>query len=321
MKTEKILQLSAFLILLCIVNSLISQPADTVRSTQQAPQQIKLNTFVEKSTVPLNGIVIFRVELSWPGELSRYQIEPVSQPILTNLLLEGSGSENRLEPVGDGQFMAVKAITYRLKPLEMGMAYIDGVVIKYKDRQTGEEDQLKSQRVMVEISEPVAENGTGKVRSYVYLSLLIIFFAAILYFIIVYFRKKKQVRESVVPVISLPEAYLNRLGQEVDPRGTNLNEMTGLLSQIFREYLNQEFGIHTRESSTKEIVSQLNELNLDETDRHNLVGVFEKLDLIKFAGKNVDAADFTNIYGTIEAFLIKRKQLLDNRQVEIKEEE
>lgn len=319
MQTKILQRLNGFFILFLLVNLLHSQP-DSLRKPSEGKQLIQLNTYLETSKVPRNRPVVFHIELSWEGDLSRYQIEPVSQPILTNLLLEGSGSENRLEPLQNGKFRAVKSITYRFKPLEMGMAYIDGVTIKYTDRQTGQEDKLTSQRVMVEIVDPLPEADGGSVRSVIYLILLVVFFAVILFFVIIYFKKRRQARESVVPIVPLPEIYLNKLSQEVDPRGTNLNEMTGRLSKIFREYLDQDFDIRTRESSTAEILEKLENLDIDENDRSNLRSVFEKLDLIKFAGKNVDPADFTNIYGTIEAFLLKRKQVYESNQAELKED-
>jgi len=75
---------------------------DTSKFNFSESQQIQLRTFVESSSVPQNRPVIFHVELSWVGNLGRYRIEPISQPILTNLILEGSGSENRLQPLEEG---------------------------------------------------------------------------------------------------------------------------------------------------------------------------------------------------------------------------
>lgn len=309
-----------FFILFFVFTLLHSQPADTTQSNPNKPQKIELKTFVESSTVPLNRSVVFHIEVSWEGRLNWYRIEPVSQPVLTNLLLEGSGSENRLDPLPNGNFKATKSITYRFKPLEMGMAYIDGVDIKYINQQTNQEDHLNSQRVMVEITEPIPENSGGTLKAFVYIILLVLFFGVTAYFLFVYVRKRKKARHSQAPIIPLPELYLSRLTQEVDPRGTNLTEMTSRLSRIFREYLSEEFEIHARESSTSEIESQLRELEVDETDRQKIVDVLGKLDIIKFTGKNMDPADFTSIYGTIEAFLIKRKQMQDSNQVELKEE-
>lgn len=285
-----------------------------------AGQQILLNTYVEKSKVPLNGNVILHIEVSWPGKLNRYQIEPVSQPILTNLLLEGSGSENRLLTLEDGSLKAIKAITYRFRPLEMGMAYIDGIVIRYSERETGDEENLSSQRIMIEILEPLPERSSNRFQAVIYIVLFIIFFGITTYFILKYFQKKKQVRQNGNSEISLAESYLNKLTQEVDPRGTNLSEMIIRLSKIFRDYLDQDFKIPAKELSTEEIVSSLKNIDLEDVELENLAAVFEKLDLIKFSGRTVDPAEFTNIYGAIENFLIKRKQQYDSEKASAKEE-
>ncbi|MEJ2049140.1 MAG: hypothetical protein P8Y60_04720 [Calditrichota bacterium] len=305
-------------IIVLFTSILFSQ--DSTSSIPITPQRIQLNTYVEASNVPLNRPVILHIELSWPGQLNKYQIQPVSQPILTNLLLDGSGSENRLETMPDGSLRSIKAITYRFRPLEMGMAYIDGIVVKYTERESGQEEQLSSQRIMVEIEQALPEPGEGGVKSFVYLFLLIIFFGIMFYFIIVYIRKRRQALHSEIPLISNSEHYLNVLSQEVDPRGTNLEEMTGKLSRIFREYLGKEFGFPAREQSTQEIIRQLDNQDLEESERNNLPQVLEKLDIIKFAGRNIDPNDFINIYGAIEAFLIKRKQQQELTQAESKEE-
>ncbi len=325
METEKGKYLFYLIGFLCLFSFSFAQSNDTVNTADttqyslQEIQKIQLRTYVESSKVPQNRPVIFHVELSWPGDLSRYRIEPVSQPILTNLILEGSGSENRLEPLENGKFKAIKSLTYRFKPLEMGMAYIDGVTVKYVDSVTGKEDRLTSQRVMVEIVEPLPDQGQGGVKSFVFLFLIIAFLVILGYFLFMYFKKKKEARQAIEPVVPLSEIYLNRLAQEVDPRGTNLDEMVTRLSKIFREYLDQEYGIRSRESSTSEIIEQLQKIEMDESSRMNLEMVFKKLDLIKFAGKNIDPADFTNIYGTIETFLLKQKESYYSTQAGAKE--
>ena len=108
--------------------------------------------------------------------------------------------------------------------------------------------------------------------------------------------------------------------KEVDPRGTNLEEMTSRLSRIFREYLDREYHIPAKELSTQELIENLKLKDLEESDLNNLIQVFEKLDLIKFSGKSVDPNEFTHIYGTIENFLLKRKQQYDSMQASLKED-
>lgn len=315
MSIQKRFFLISTLLILLIISLSPAAAADSTGAS--AARQIQLNAYVENSRVPLNRPVVFHVEVSWPGNLSDYQIEPLSQPVLTNLLLEGSGSENRLDPLGAGKYRAVKSITYRFKPLEMGMAYIDGIVVKYTDKATGQQDQLTSQRIMVEIVDPLPEADGPRTGLFIYGILLALFFGIVFYSVFLYFRKRRAARSGNLPVTSLPEIFLNRLGQEVDPRGTNLAEMTQKLSRIFREYLDQDFGIPARELSTDEIVERFAQMALEEEEKDKIADVLRRLDLIKFAGKNVDPAEFTTIYGTIETFLIKRK----NRTATIHTEE
>lgn len=284
-----------------------SAATDTSISSHAGNTAIQLNTFVESSQVPLNGKAKYHVELSWIGNLSRFKIEPMEQPILTNLLLEGSGSSNKLEPQADGSFRAVKTITYQFKPVEMGMAYVDGIIIKYEDTVTGVQDELQAQRVMIEIVDPIPEGGGG-VKAIVYVVLLIIFFGACAYFIARYINKRKKAAEAPPQNICLAQEYLTRISQDIDPKSTNLSEMTSRLAAIFREYLSRDFHVAAKEASSQEIIDQLEIKEFDETDLSKMKDLFGKFDLIKFAGEQVNPAEFSNIYGTIEAFLLKQKQ-------------
>ncbi|NOX37123.1 MAG: hypothetical protein GXO78_06250 [Calditrichaeota bacterium] len=296
---------------------LLAQSADDT-VTVAAPPAIEFKAYVEQSRVPLNQKVIFHVELSWIGPLNRYEIQPIEQPVLTNLLMEGSGAANRLIPLENGKYRSVKTITYQFRPMEMGMAYIDGILIRYRDRVTGEEDQLQSQRIMVEIVEPVAEGGKH-VRAIIYIVLLGLFFSTVLYFVVQYVRRRRMTEPETRPAMPLAERYLVKIGQEVDPRSTNLAEMTRRLSRIFREYLSREFEFPTLEASTSEILTHLRQKNLDELEVNRLEAVFHKLDEIKFAGRKVEPTEFMEIYGVIEAFLNKRKELWYARRPEVKE--
>jgi len=294
---------------------------DTTQSDSAEPITINLNTFVESSQVPLNRKVKYHVELSWIGDLSRIQIEPIEQPILTNLLLEGSGSSNRLEPVDDTRFRAIKTITYQFKPVEMGMAYVDGLMIKYQDTVSGEEDELQAQRVMIEITDPIEQGSGGGVKAFIYVFLLVILFGAMAFFLAKYLNKRKMNSEALPEQVCLPREYLTRISQDIDPKSTNLSEMTSRLSKIFREYLSRDFHIAAREASSQEIIEQLRIKQLDANDLNKMKELFEKLDLIKFGGESVNPTEFSNIYGTIETFLIKQIEIWNKQQEENNKEE
>jgi len=151
-KTGSILK-SLFFMCLIMVGVHGESAADSL-STAEKPVSIVLKTYLEKNTVPQNRSVNFHVELSWDGELSRYQIVKIPQPTLSNLQLKGSGSANRLDELENGHVRSTKTIMYQLQPVEVGKAVIEGMVIHYRDTKTGEVESLKTQRITLTITEP-----------------------------------------------------------------------------------------------------------------------------------------------------------------------
>ena len=129
-----------------------SQSADDTGQSE-----IQLRTYIEQENIPLNREVIFHIELSWPGDLSRYKISEIVEPTVTNLTTRGSGSSNKVRTDGDGKLKSIKEITFYFRPLEMGMAYIDGVIINYQDTATQKDESLISSRIGVKIIEPLPE--------------------------------------------------------------------------------------------------------------------------------------------------------------------
>lgn len=298
--------------LIVIISGLcLAQTNDTLDTAQGS---IQLKTFVESSQVPLNKKVKYHVEVSWIGDLSRFRIEPMEQPILTNLLLEGSGSSNKLEPIDENQFRAVKTITYQFKPVELGMAYIDGLTVQYEDIETGKKDELQAQRVMIEILDPIAQGKSGGFKAVIYIALLIIFFGSLAFFLARYINKRKINAEALPQGVCLAQEFLTRISQDIDPKSSNLSEMTSRLSKIFREYLSGDFHISAREASSQEIIAQLKIKKFDDTDLVKMKDLFIKFDLIKFAGEQVNPSEFSNIYGTIETFLLKQIKNWETRQ-------
>ncbi len=303
---------------LAIFRILFSQAADSSAWKAPAASSIELRTFVEENKVPLNRQVIFHIELAWNGDLSRYQIEKIPQPMLTDLVMEGSGSSNRIVPLKNGVTRAIKTISYQFKPLELGMAYIDGISIKYRDTVTGTEDILNSQRVMVEITDAIPDGSGPGSRALLFIILFVVFFGTIFYFIIVYFRRRKQAAIPVEPPRSTAEIYLEKLSSEVDLKNKNLAAMCGRLSRLFRDYFRDEFKLPYQEVSTQELLEQLTG-KIEPPQLERVKQVLEKLDVVKFAAGNIDPAEFANLYGAVETLLIQRKQLWETQQVQVKE--
>ncbi len=308
-------------VLLFLMNLMFGQEDSTSNSSNSPVNEssaIALKTHLLQQQTPLNRSIEFEVALTWIGDMSRYQIVQIPQPTLTNLLLEGSGSSNRLEDLGNGQFRSSKIITYQLKPLEIGMAYIDGLEINYRDTKSNEMDVLFSQRLEVKVLDPLPED-TGGFKSMIYIVLLVIFFGAVFFFLIKFLKKRQAMKIPEEPVASLAEQYLNQLTSDVDPKGTNLPEMTVRMSKIFREYLSKEFDIPATESNHAKTIERLRESSVEEMQLNKLEELFSKLDMVKFAGGAVDPPEFSNMYGIIESFLIEQKKLSETENAQMKE--
>jgi len=319
-KPALVMNIFRILLLLCtVVFSQTPDNSDTLNASANQPSTIELKTYLKESSVPLNRSVEFYVELSWIGDMSRYQIIQIPQPVLTNLVMEGSGSANRLEELGEGRYRSTKSISYKLTPLAIGMAYIDGLEIRYRDQKTGEVNALYSQRMSVQITDALPEESGNGFQAIIYVLLLGVFFISVLYFLMLFFKRRKQAKSTVEPEIPLAERYLKKLSHEVDPKGTNLSEMTVKLSRIFREYLANEYNITTREASTKEIVNHLKAAGVNEAELQRVKELFEKLDVVKFAGGAVDPAEFSGMYGIVENFLYERKKTWEAEQAQMKE--
>lgn len=270
------------------------------------PGFISLRAYVESGQVPLNRNVIFNLELSWNGDMSRYQITDIPQPILTNLLMEGSGSTNRLETVEGNQLRSTKMISYKLRPVEEGMAYIDGLEVNYIDTQSRAAEKLQSQRVMVEILEPVSEGG-AVVSSLIYWVLLGIFLATIAYFIMIFLKKRRARADGEsAEILSAEQSVLKKISQEIDPKGSNLNDMVLRLSGLFTDYLGEKIDGVDSSSTAGDLMKAVAGSDLQLSKAAPFEEALKDIDLVRFAGKKLQPHEFSAIYNEIESFLLEQ---------------
>lgn len=299
-KTGSVVKLWFFLFLtMGIVHG--KSAADSL-SIIEKPVSIVLKTYLEKNTVPQNRSVNFHVELSWDGELSRYQIVKIPQPTLSNLQLKGSGSANRLDELENGHVRSTKTIMYQLQPVETGEAVIEGMVIHYRDTKTGMVESLKTQRVTIRITEPLADR-KGQVKAIIYVVLLVVFVGTVIYFLAVFLKRRNSAGGGVGEVGTKEAVYLKRISQEIDPRGTNLRDVSLRLGKIFQEYLCDVFSIKSAEAAGEDICDQLKSAGLENNNLEKLKTFFDKMSLIKFGGATVEPMEFTELQNIVEGFL------------------
>ena len=163
-----------FGLFLCLIlsSSIFSQS-----NQDTSVSDISLLTYVENESVALNREVVYIVQLSWQGELSRYKISDVLDPDVTNLIVRGSGSSNKVITNSDGKEISTKRITFYFRPVEMGMAYINGVTIRYKDTLLDQNESLLAGRISVKIIDPIPGNSSNNILQYVIYAIMILVIA------------------------------------------------------------------------------------------------------------------------------------------------
>jgi len=156
---------------------------------------IRVSAFAEQSTVPLNRTVPVTIRLEWQGDLDRYEIIEVENLTAQNFEVVGNSSANRVAVV-DGRNLSVHDFQYTLRPMSLGMGYVNGLTVRYADAGNGKQYRLFTNRVEIRVVDPVAEPGAHDWLYYLAAALLLL--AALVYVFVKLQKKKKQEAEKAL---------------------------------------------------------------------------------------------------------------------------
>ena len=266
---------------------------------------IGISAEVDRKEVPLNRQVTCSVIVEWTGDIKRYQISEVENPIVENFeIIKTSAADRRLSEGGVAK--AARIFEFILQPESRGMGYIENVVVKYVDNETGEGKSLITPRLSLKVIDPVPEPGSKKwMIKWILLAVVLL---AIFIFLWNWRRKvqeKKRKEEEVLKVVTLEEEYLTQLRESVDLKSPELkiSEAFSLLSKIARKYLSQKYEIPALESTTEKIIADLSSFDLDEAVTNNFREILAVSDLAKFAGSEGNRNELDRTYTLLEAIL------------------
>ncbi len=287
----------SFVLLAVAFGQQTQAPADSLNC------EIQLRTYLAKDVVPLNKEVVYYVELSWQGELNRYHILKISDPVLTNLKLRGSGSANRFYLDKNNKPHSVKKITFYFTPLDMGMAYIDGITIKYEDTVSKQTGRLLSERLPVKIVEPVEQPNKGlDPGKLLVIGLILLFLFVILFSLARYFQKRKEPPAEEEESLTTEESYLKELKNNVRLSSDLPEKRFTILQHTFNRYLQERFGIPSgSEFHEIKIVLQANGIGADLITK--LEDFFKRGELVKFAGEPISESELLLFMDSVELIL------------------
>jgi len=288
------------LILLLFVlsfNSLLAQ-GDSLAS------EISLKTILENDNVPLNHEVVYHVELSWEGDLSQYKIGNIGEPVITNLSLRGSGSSNRLTTSKNGRPLSIKRVTYYLKPQSIGMAYIDGLSIQYAESSSGKSETLFAQRIGVKIIDPVASAKEAFMPGTILMWFLLAGFLAALAFFIFRYIQRRPKQQDEAPQQTIEEKYMELQSETIHIANGATKENISDLSKLLAGYIAEKFAI-TETVDLPVIKEKLSQLKIADELIDKISLMYDKTELVQFAGEEIDLAVMHMFFDTIENILSK----------------
>jgi len=282
-------------------------------------EEISITASTNQTTIPLNRTVDFSITVRWKGDQERYSIEDFDNPNLTDFEIVSTSSSNIVEDIEGIQY-SKKIYSYTLKPIELGMGYVDGVFLKYTDNQTQESNTIVTKRIGIKIIKPIKEADYSSII-YAVLSFFVIT-AAAFYIVFVVKRKRRVERERLEKekkVVDLESQYLQIIKSFKPGAAGDLNKFLNEISQALNKYISQKYEFETAGLGKNDIIVRLKEKDVDEGIIEKINNVIEKSDIYRFSGQTIDLSEYEFIYSLISS-IIERNYQVSKELKEVKKE-
>lgn len=308
------------IILLFIFKFALAQAQDSAKvDIADREGTIKATVLVDQKQVPQNRTLTFTLKISWFGDLERYEIEKLETPVLTNLEILGNSSSNWVGEKG-GVKQAIRTYEFMLQPNELGMAYIDGVIVQYKDNLEDKIHSLVTNRLQVEVVEPVSENGLNPLYVIIFAGLL---FIALIGAGLISLRRKKireaESKRAGIDSIPVEDKYLTDLKSRIDLQQSEISEAFASLSKILRRYLSEKHQISVQGITTNELVAELKKSNISEKAIERIEEVLHNCDVAKFSGGQTERGVLERSYTLVEEILNTNKTEFINNSNQVED--
>ena len=266
--------------------------------------QVKLSVSASALNVPLNRTSTYIVQLKWSGNLALVEFDQPETPRLTNFKLAGSSSSNWVG-VENGQNTSIKTFEYTLKPEALGMGYVEGLRLSYLDKSTSEKHALYSDRLGIEVIDPLPEPGEVPVGLLAAIWIGVVAAVAALAFIWRARNKKKDAGRRAASLVIKPveQEFLEQLQASVNINSLDTKANFSELSKILRQYLKRRFEIAAQGIATAEVVAAYRALDPSVDQAMKLEEILQTSDVVKFSGASGEPAKLARCYALAENFL------------------
>jgi hypothetical protein len=284
----------------------LAQQGRDIRSVQAS--EILLSGKVSQTRIPLNHLLEFKLVLSWKGGADKFTVIQFEDPALTNFEITGTATQRLSESVS-GEIRNTTEYVYTLRPLEIGMAYIDQAYVKIRNHAFDREEAMTTRRIPVEILAPLPEEEKGALNPFFSLAILVTAGGICSVFYLLIKKKRSREKDAVVSAEPPESRFLEQLRAGVNLDHPDLNGDFARLSRLVRGYLSEKFSIGALKSTADELRLQLERTGMESNQIRSLNEILVRSDEIKFSGTEGTREEltrfFTLIEGILEAFKAK----------------
>ena len=240
---------------------------------QASRPRVSVKTSLSSETVPLNGEVVFSIELSWPGALDAVRLEDPGEPGVNNLMLRGSGASNRIVEDSLAGRRSLKRFDFYFKPRSVGRAHIKPMTLAY--RFEGRREVVRTDALFLRISAPREEQRPVFMPGSILLWLLLfLFMAAALFVTVRYVMLRRKHRPRATPGIR--EKYQRLLLSTIHPENGQDKENRAEILRLLDSFLMESLGqIHI--GGMEQRLEMLASVPGDETARARLAKTLQSM--------------------------------------------
>lgn len=266
---------------------------------------IQLTAFLDHVEVALNREAVLTLRLEWVGDPDRYEVYTPENPFVQNLTIIGNASANRVSQ-HDGKTHSLQEYTFRLKPTSLGMGYVEGMIIKYRDLLLDRDFRLTTNRLEIKITDPLPDPGSKRWLLFLFLGL------GLLLAVGWYWRRQHLLHQSRLAAeraaaaqsVPLEHGYLEELQRiSFDADAEESVGALNQLSRLLRRFFGERYGCPGLESTSSELLQDIKQRDLNPHLCEVVEEVISKADLIKFTGRQADRHELDRMKVLIESVI------------------
>jgi hypothetical protein len=271
------------------------------------------NYFDPKVTeVNLNRTIKLVIHLEWSGPPDTFRVEEISKPNLVNLEIVGTAAGSSATKTEGNKVITAQDYTYELKPVDLGMAYVKPIELKYSKKGTEDPISQETPGLEIKVIEPLPDN--APFIKWILTLIAIVIGTVIIIAFIIYFIKKGKTEPAPPPPPSADEQALADMekARTIFEKGQARTEYVSRISVIFRKYLAAAYPEATPDLDTLTLLNRLYENERSDLEVNALRSILEVTDQVKFAKYEPEPDEVRSLVSQIEKFIDKTTYQIDS---------